>query len=215
MLKTGGIGHITHHVIRLQFEGLPRGGGETPLEKSEALVHFMLAIGVAQRAKDAYGLVAGPDGPAWGRVAVEHGKLASYSADLAQARKSSRSVMPSACSKPSGLHRRASRVCSQHGRTSSGSVVIRRPPTDVLTRGSQEPTVARPLGHALPECRMDSWTSTSSARGARPIVGLGYFWVHPTGADYGRRGSVPVRVGGFLRSTQQQWSDLLDRFLEA
>ena len=70
-LKAGGIGHITLHVIRLQFEGVRRAVGETLLEEGEALVHFMLAIGVAQRAKDAYGLVAGPDQPAWGRVAVE------------------------------------------------------------------------------------------------------------------------------------------------
>ena len=86
-------------------------------QESEALVHFMLAIGVAQSTQDAHGLVAGPDRPAWGRVAVEKTSSASYSVDLTQARKSSRSrsVMPSACSWPSGLHMRDSGVCSQHG----------------------------------------------------------------------------------------------------
>jgi hypothetical protein len=67
------------------------GFATTASKESEALVHFMLAIGVAQSTQDAHGLVAGPDRPAWGRVAVEKASSASYSVDLTQARKSSRS----------------------------------------------------------------------------------------------------------------------------
>ena len=36
VLKAGGIGQITHHVIRLQFEGVRRAVGETPLEEVKA-----------------------------------------------------------------------------------------------------------------------------------------------------------------------------------
>jgi hypothetical protein len=75
VLQAGGIGHITHHVIRLQFERIRRAVGETPLEESKGLVHFMLAIGVAHRTQDAHRLVAGPDRPAWGRVAVVYSDL--------------------------------------------------------------------------------------------------------------------------------------------
>jgi hypothetical protein len=67
------------------------GFATTASKESEALVHFMLAIGVAQSTQDAHGLVAGPDRPAWGRVAVEKASSASYSVDVTRARKSSRS----------------------------------------------------------------------------------------------------------------------------
>ena len=70
MLKAGGVGHITQDVIRLQFERVGRAVGETPIEESECLVHFMLPINVAQRTQDAHGLVAGPERPAWGRVGL-------------------------------------------------------------------------------------------------------------------------------------------------
>src|SRR5436190_17718160 len=70
VLKASGIGHVTHHVIRLQFERVGRAVGETPFEESECLVHFMLPINVARRTQDAHRLVAGPERPAWGRVAV-------------------------------------------------------------------------------------------------------------------------------------------------
>jgi hypothetical protein len=41
------------------------GFATTASKESETLVHFMLAIGVAQSTQDAHGLVAGPDRPAW------------------------------------------------------------------------------------------------------------------------------------------------------
>jgi len=45
---------------------LRRAVGETPLEESECLVHFMLPINVAKRTQDAHRLVAGPRAPGVG-----------------------------------------------------------------------------------------------------------------------------------------------------
>jgi hypothetical protein len=116
VLKASCIGHITHHVIRLQFERERCAVGETPLEESEGFVHLMPAKGVAPGTQDAHRLVAdsarrGPASP------LCTARSASYSAELTQARRSSRSAMSSACSWPSGLHRPDSGVCSEHGRT--------------------------------------------------------------------------------------------------
>ena len=80
-------------------------------------------------------------------------RSASYSAELTQARASSRSAMSSACSWPSGLHRPDSGVCSEHGRT----VRIRCNPRDrgdLLTRGAVRATAVCVLWHALAECRV-------------------------------------------------------------
>ena len=40
--QAGGIGHITQHVIRLQFERVRRAVGETPLEDQERIVQAHL-----------------------------------------------------------------------------------------------------------------------------------------------------------------------------
>ena len=103
VLKAGCIGHITHHVICLQFERERCAVGETPLEKNEGLVHFLPAIGVTPSTQDAPGSLRdhsarrGPASP------LCIARSASYSAELTQARRSSRSAMFSACSWPSGF----------------------------------------------------------------------------------------------------------------
>ena len=74
MLQAGGIGHVTHHVIRLHSNAYDV-QSEKLSRASEGLVHLMLPIGVAQRTQDAHGLVAGPERPAWVRVAVVQGDL--------------------------------------------------------------------------------------------------------------------------------------------
>src|SRR5215208_175493 len=75
VLKAGGIGHVAHHVIRLQFERVRRAVGEAPPEGSEEFVELMLPMRVAPRTQDAHRLVPGPERPAWGRVAVVQGEL--------------------------------------------------------------------------------------------------------------------------------------------
>src|SRR3712207_1682060 len=69
MLKAGGVGHVAHHVIRLQFKRVRRAVGEALREGSEEFVQLLLPMGVAPRTQHAHGLVAGPERPAWGRVA--------------------------------------------------------------------------------------------------------------------------------------------------
>ena len=57
MRKAGGIGHITHHVISLQFERELCAVGETALEESEALLSALLAlVPRAERGADCGGL---------------------------------------------------------------------------------------------------------------------------------------------------------------
>src|SRR5436190_20929297 len=75
VLKAGGVAHVPHHVIRLQLELVRPAFGEAPREGSEEFVQLMLPMGVAPRTEDTYGLVAGPERPAWGRVAVVQGEL--------------------------------------------------------------------------------------------------------------------------------------------
>src|SRR3954462_11328944 len=74
VLKAGGVGHVAHHVIRLQFERVRRAFGEAPRERSEELVQLILAMRVAPRTQDAHGLIAGPERPARDRVAVVQGE---------------------------------------------------------------------------------------------------------------------------------------------
>ena len=56
-LKAGGIGHVAHHVIRLQFERERRAVGEAPPEGSEEFVELMLPMRVAHpgRSQARYG----------------------------------------------------------------------------------------------------------------------------------------------------------------
>src|SRR5436190_15805878 len=75
VLEAGGVGHVAHHVIRLQLELIRRAVGEAPREGSEEFVQLVLPMGVAPRTEDAHGLVTGPERPARARVAVVQGKL--------------------------------------------------------------------------------------------------------------------------------------------
>src|SRR3954451_17735627 len=75
VLKTCGVGHVAHDVIRLEFERVRRAVGEAPRQGSEEFVELMLPMGVAPRTQDAHGLVAGPERPARGCVAVVRGEL--------------------------------------------------------------------------------------------------------------------------------------------
>ncbi len=75
VLQAGCVGHVTDHVVRLELERVRRAVGETVREGSEELGHFLLPMCVAPRTQDAHGLVAGPERPAWGRVAFVQGQL--------------------------------------------------------------------------------------------------------------------------------------------
>src|SRR6476619_1807597 len=74
-LEADGVGHVAHHVIRLQFERVRRAFGEAFREGREEFVQLMLPMGVAPRTEDAYGRVARPERPAWRGVAVVQGEL--------------------------------------------------------------------------------------------------------------------------------------------
>src|SRR6266446_2684589 len=75
VLEAGGICHVTHHVIRHDFEHVRRAVRETLFEPRERYVYFTLPIDIARRSQNAHGLVARPQGPAQGRVAVMESDL--------------------------------------------------------------------------------------------------------------------------------------------
>src|SRR5262245_308755 len=75
VLKTGCISHVAGHVVRLQLEGVRRAVGEALLERSKQVVQLILPMSVSPRPQYAHGLIARPQRPSWGRVAVVQGEL--------------------------------------------------------------------------------------------------------------------------------------------
>src|SRR4029077_1565037 len=69
------VGHVAHHVMRQELERVRRALGEAPPEGREELVDLLLPVGVPPRTQDTHGLIAGPERPAWGGVAVVQGEL--------------------------------------------------------------------------------------------------------------------------------------------
>ncbi len=56
VLEGGGVGHVTHYVVRLPFEHVRRAIGEAPLGGREEFVDLTLPNGIAPRAQDAIGV---------------------------------------------------------------------------------------------------------------------------------------------------------------
>jgi hypothetical protein len=75
VFKAGGVGHVAHHVIRMQLERVRPARGEAPPERSEEFVELVLPMRVAPRTQNAHRLVTGLERPARGRVAVVQGEL--------------------------------------------------------------------------------------------------------------------------------------------
>src|ERR1700733_1030095 len=75
VLQAGRVGHVACYVAGLQLEGVGRAVGAHVAQESEEIVDLLLAIGVARRPQDAHGLVARPERPAGGRVAVVQRQL--------------------------------------------------------------------------------------------------------------------------------------------
>jgi hypothetical protein len=134
-LEARRVGHIAHHVVCLQLEGVGRALGGTAAERGKELVDLPLARGVAPSTQDSDGLVAGQSARRRAASPLCSASSASCTVLSTHARNSSRSVIPSASPLAWGLHT---------ARRRSATAITAMPRTIVLRPGTPSSSDGRP-----------------------------------------------------------------------
>lgn len=75
MFQAGCVSHVPDDVAGLQFELVGRAIREAGAQGREEFIELILPISVPEGAEHAYRFLAGPQGPAWFRVAVVKGQF--------------------------------------------------------------------------------------------------------------------------------------------